>query len=519
MESEKDVRIRKEPSTKNKSNTQGVAHLKKLSNQKAKPDTPNEVKNLDNPLKGYAKERHFKPVGYSTAGRLEEVKVAHRKKKLEAVLKQKHIEVDVPGALHSDSDMDGEEKAAFKKTAIKIRKKVNRLKTFSPSVAQDTFAEIGQRIQPETSVQEDLFKDFEEILSPKISNQQNPKDNDATKLDKKRKAEIDPPKINDDDEDYLKLQQDLFKDFGDILSPDVQIKQSHPEVTQRQSKIPRSEYTNKTDGSQDVSKRGIAKSVKEVINQPLPLQDFYSEIDSQKGGGKSKGSRLDPNNVVSSYYVQMRTCTALYGSVAHQYKFISSKLPKSMRLNTDNTPESLEEIKKNLKNIVGFGRSYEQLMMRNVRPGSGERQCVNGNECEFLNMYGKVRLIGVECLTPKERLEFEKPEGKLPLEVRPCILCRRKNTTIHHLNARRTCGSMSTKWMFQDYYNFVEQDGEYLLSDCIMSSENEVQTVIYPVVQHIRSRYAQVQIEEGVWMYLQVGYKKPEEVREARLGF
>lgn len=262
-----------------------------------------------------------------------------------------------------------------------------------------------------------------------------------------------------------------------------------------------------------VVKREVDRSIDDLANTPLQIQNFYQALGNQKGKAKSDGP------IVQSYFVSVRACSSMYGEIANQYEFISNKMRKRAPTDPINR-DTIEEIERDLEEMVGLSRDYEQRMMRTKRPGSLERTCPNGRKCEGYSMHGKVKTEHIECLNPDEEEIFVKSKGKtLPESVRPCILCRRRDKTIHFLNAKKACGSVCINWKYQDYYNYPAIHGQYLLSDCMFQSEKGINVIKYPVVFHFRPWYTQVEIEKGVWMYKMTGYMKPEEYALKQKGF
>lgn len=434
----------------------------------------NRKQTVDNPLRGVPKQPKKKNVKFGSPASTEEVNIAKMKKQLDSKMNEKYIDQEGLNAEESDSDKDQEKKAAFKKIKNKIRKKINGLRTFNMSKGNDP------EFYPANT---DSRKYIDNLHDQEIKGSGN---------------------ILAGFEDFLGLVEETPSDTIEVKPP-VKL-------------VP-----VKTEPDEEKKQNVEIESVQKFVKQPLPLQDFYSELNQTAKVGPNK-PKLEPTNITLSYYIQLRSLSATYGGYAKKYDFISKKLPKNINLKSGQEPETLDEIEGNMSKLIPLSRYYEESMMRSVKPGVGERPCANGNNCEWFSMLGKVKVIGVECLNPDERLLFQQtvdtPGGAvLPPNVRPCILCRRREHTIHWLNARRSCGSISTKWLFQEYYNTPELDGEYCLKDCIMSSSKEVQNQIYPVVIHIRTRYRQRQLEEGVWIYEQVGYDKPEKIRQARSDF
>lgn len=398
--------------------------------------------------------------------RIEELKIVMKKKEMENQLKRKNTPPQDQS--ESDSDNDQAKKKLVKKSKGSIVKKMRRTKTFARNTVYD----------PNGEQQE---KQMEKLLVPKI-----------------------------EEADGISIQNIM----SGLLDDDEEAREEQSSVQMQEIK-------------KEIAPEVDVKTVNQVINEPLPIQDFYRVLtgktqqrltQKQMQKVENREGKLESDNVVNKYYVQLRCHTIVYGGVAKQYEFINSKLPKRMVFDPDEA-ESMDSISSKQINPIPYSRSYEQSMMRNPIPGSDERPCANGNECEFFNMFGLHKVIGVECLDPDVLLKVQMKKDPLPKRSTSCILCKRRQAFINWLNARRTCGSMCTLWNWQTYYNTPEEDGQYLLSDCIMSSDTEVQLFMYPIVRHDRNKYRQVQTQPGVYMYLQEGYFTPEQHRDMRRDF
>lgn len=405
--------------------------------------------------------------------RIEELKIVMKKREMENQLKRKNITDPIVTGNQSESDSDNDQgkKKLIKKSKTVIAKKVRRTKTFTKNTVYNP---TGEQEQEPVSIK------IEEIPQQQAAD-----------------TEISVEDIMSgllDDEDMM--EEPVLKE----IKQEPMVKVEEVDV----------------------------KTVSQVINEPLPVQDFYRAIQNkqqkltqkQMQKVETKDGKLESDNVVNKYYIQLRFHTIVYGGVAKQYEFINSKLPKRMPFDTD-TPESMHSIASKQTNPIPYSRAYEQSMMRNKIPGSNERDCANSTECEFLNMFGPHKIIGVECFPPNLLLAIQMKKEALPERPATCIFCKRRDEFTNWLNARRTCGSMCTLWNWQNRYNLVEEDGEYRLSDCIMSAETEVQLFLYPIVRHDRNKYRQVPMagQPGVYMYLQEGYLTPEQHRAMRRDF
>lgn len=432
--------------------------------------------------------------------RTAEVEIARRKRQVEIQMKSTAVDPSTIQEQESDSDLENDKKSSIKETGALIRRKISKLRTFKHSVNPS-------QTTPNATSNEDDIEGF--IYSEAFSMFGD--ENDTMADDKSMK--------------HITDKQNADKHTNkSVIFDQIQVKAEEPATTKTLQK-PGARKFEQTKQSIKVEEPPAKRTrheqnvhvmkVDEVIKQPLPLQNFFDAIQPFKD--QNAQNKLSTNNKLGSYFVTHRLYANLYKTIGRNYSMISDKTQKRNKLGRlDGSVESLEEIGTNQRTPIMITREYEQSMMRTVKPG--ERTCLNGSECEFLLMFGKTRLPGTEFLFPEERLEFEKT-GKLPDKLKPCILCMRREVTIHWMNARSECGSMANKWLFQVYYNLVEIDGEYLLEFCIMSAETEIQVLTHPVVIHVRSLYTQIECEQGVWMYLQTGYPKPEDVRDKRRDF
>lgn len=422
----------------------------------------------DNPLVSAPKHKVKIEQSLDDQARMEELKIVMKKRDMEAKLKRKNI-ATTDDQSESDSDNDQGKKKLLKKSKTVIAKKVRRTKTFTKNTVYDPTGE--NQVQ-----QEELVK--VKVEEPETQTEMSVEDVMSGLLDF----------IDGDDDDGA---MPLLKEVKQESEVDV-------------------------------------KTVNQIISEPLPVQDFYRAIQNkqQKMTQKqlqkveTKDGKLESDNVVNKYYIQLRFHTIVYGGVAKQYEFINTKLPKRMVFDSD-AAEPMNSIASKQVNPIPYSREYEQSMMRNKIPGSNERDCANGTECEFFNMFGPHKVVGVECLPPNLLIAIQMGKETLPERATTCILCKRREEFTNWLNARRTCGSMCTLWNWQNRYNLVEEDEQYRLADCIMSAETEVQLFLYPIVRHDRNKYRQIQVpgQPGVYMYLQDGYLTPAQHRAMRRDF
>ena len=159
--------------------------------------------------------------------------------------------------------------------------------------------------------------------------------------------------------------------------------------------------------------------------------------------------------------------------------------------------------------IEAVTRAYENEYLR--EPVGDERPCVFGFNCQGLTIEQAAdnRFILREFLLPSEEEEFKKT-NQYPIEHRMCVMCKRNEIARALINIKADAMGVRDDCIMQDYRNIVETDGEYCLSDCIVSNPQIYQGLIDPVVLHARSMY-RLEIKEGIKYYIQYGLSYPED--------
>lgn len=168
-------------------------------------------------------------------------------------------------------------------------------------------------------------------------------------------------------------------------------------------------------------------------------------------------------------------------------------------------PEFLEAM---ISSMEMCTREVEEAFLRT--PVEGERRCIADEGCEGMKIEHAKPCILVEKLTRLEREEQAKT-GKLPSMRKLCVMCQRYVVGYYYINTKAECDTIRTKAVLSQYYNLADKCGEYLLEDCIMSSSRDYQGLPGPVVFQVRNKYKQ-EVQNGVTYFLQVGYKKPEQL-------
>lgn len=167
--------------------------------------------------------------------------------------------------------------------------------------------------------------------------------------------------------------------------------------------------------------------------------------------------------------------------------------------------------------IEAVPRAYEEKYLR--EPIHDERPCVFGFNCQgmAITQANTKCFVLREFLLPSEEAEYEKKK-QYPLEHRMCVMCKRNEIARALINVKADAMGVREDCIMQDYHNIVETDGEYCLSDCIVSNPTIYQGVIDPVVLHIRSLY-RLEIKNGVKHYVQIGLRYPEDKRRPDCDF
>lgn len=131
--------------------------------------------------------------------------------------------------------------------------------------------------------------------------------------------------------------------------------------------------------------------------------------------------------------------------------------------------------------------------LRTPAPGTTERECVRGEQCE-----GRFLLIPPGA-TPVTLVEHSTPGEKDP---QLCILCKRDVCNFMYLNALVEGDSMDQ--LFTDHCNIVEQPGEYCLDQCLIAGRRATHGVLQPVAIHCRAWYQYAGQKDGITWFTEV---------------
>ena len=133
------------------------------------------------------------------------------------------------------------------------------------------------------------------------------------------------------------------------------------------------------------------------------------------------------------------------------------------------SPEDIKHKEHVRVSIQVVTRAYEEQYLR--EPVGKERPCIMGDQCQGLQLphIKDNAFVLREFLLPTEEEEYKR-SGKLPSEGRLCLMCKRSEIARAFINIRADGMGVKNNVILQDYRNIVGEEGEYCLSDCLLSS-------------------------------------------------
>jgi len=171
------------------------------------------------------------------------------------------------------------------------------------------------------------------------------------------------------------------------------------------------------------------------------------------------------------------------------------------------SPEDIKHAETVRTSIQVVTRAYEEKYL--CEPIGKQRSCVLGDQCQGLHLpyVTENAFIVREFLLPTEEEEYMRT-GKLPVEERLCLMCKRSEIARAFINIRADGMGVKNNVILQDYRNIVGETGEYCLEDCIVSSNRIFQGLLDPIVLHLRNAY-RLKVKGGVRHYEQWRMKYP----------
>lgn len=165
------------------------------------------------------------------------------------------------------------------------------------------------------------------------------------------------------------------------------------------------------------------------------------------------------------------------------FPFVQSLMQKKPVTNFD--MNSFEHVGKYRDSIEGVPRQYEESYLTDAV--GDQRKCVNEEQCEGLRVCPNGFILR-EFLLPSQQKVYEET-NRYPLNREPCVMCKRLRIARTVIATRAAGTGLKEDYLVQDYYNFVELDGEYRLDDCLLSKRNTWEGLCNPVVLHQRNNY------------------------------
>lgn len=165
------------------------------------------------------------------------------------------------------------------------------------------------------------------------------------------------------------------------------------------------------------------------------------------------------------------------------FPFVQSLLQKKPMTNFD--MNSFNNVGRYRDSIEGVTRKYEESYLADAV--GDQRKCVNEEACEGLNICPDGFILR-EFLLPSQEIVYKETK-RYPLNREPCIMCKRLRIARAVISTRAAGNGLKEDHLIQDYYNFVDLEGEYRLEDCLLSKRNTWEGLCNPVVLHQRNNY------------------------------
>ena len=157
-------------------------------------------------------------------------------------------------------------------------------------------------------------------------------------------------------------------------------------------------------------------------------------------------------------------------------------------------------------------RTDEESFLRQYIDGV-DRPCVYNKECRGMKSPLWKPVVLAEKLS-RAAMMTRMETGQFPEIIGPCVMCGRFWPMNDWLCSRSERTNIKTLWCQQNYYNIVGAPGEYALEQCFMSSKENYQGIILPIVAHVELWYKQVvkkdpKTGQDLYYFEQPGYYMP----------
>jgi hypothetical protein len=216
------------------------------------------------------------------------------------------------------------------------------------------------------------------------------------------------------------------------------------------------------------------ENIVENISEAMSMAKGYSKY--------VKFQELNLDTVLSAlqYRSMMKSC------FGHEQILLASSVQDPLDSNsvkfhnvTDKLPEAMRH--KMLAKIPNVTRSFEELYMREPIPGSQERQCAQGTQCECRFIDPMKPFIAVEFLT------LEQLNGTPLSHPQLCVICSRKQTQFLYYDMVFNKCIYNT--VIQRYGN-LSGPGEYAPECLLKCTRNcDISCMPKPIMSHQRNRY------------------------------
>ena len=348
-----------------------------------------------------------------------------------------------------------------------------------------------------------------ELESDSDSDREKEKNKDKKKEDKKKHMETKNLKRKRDRENIIKLSdnsvstemtdEELFRNNENNLAIPTDIRSRVPEdvLSIYHETLSLDELNHLDDKElQDEDQR----------NTPLPIQRyFYMQRETRNEMRKKYGSNQLASDTasfeehISKFNASEKDMSAILDKVKRDRKMSSSKNPEKFRVNL-------------MKVVNEVSREVDDLFLVTPIPGTQERPCIKGEECEGRKIPGAVPV------TLKERLSEQViASGKLPESVGMCLMCLREAELFMFVNTRAETGTIPHKnVLISGTASITDKEREYPRTYTVSSSSLNFQGISCPLVIHVRTNYRQYYDDKmGCYGYKQDGIPYPEDLARA----
>jgi len=261
-----------------------------------------------------------------------------------------------------------------------------------------------------------------------------------------------------------------------------------------------------------VSRETHSRDVKQSLT--LTLQEYYT---TQIAGS---GAAADPSTMCQRHLHAMNGQTC-------QNSFVINMVMNDREGGASIPLDLLPDVDAYFASVRPISRAEEELFLRAPRLATGERECVNGKECEGHFIAGALnKFTLVEYQNPEVRHEFA-AAGTWPAPQAHCIMCRRYAANYVFFNMLSRCvaydyssveQAMATRHdaerarppkplVIASFCNIVGA-GEYSMWDVVVGDLAQCIPLFGPVVIHRRDKYRAV-LRGNEWWYEQT-YTRPE---------